>query len=521
MADLDALLDRSASHLEALRFRADLAFHAGEVDQAVSLWRRYLQAENRPRRRKEIELRLSQVLAENVQDIAGAIENLERVIDGADPADELALRENMLALCLRASDWERATRELRQLIRLRPTPQEKARDELRLGLMLRDRTGDRVAARMALDRARSFDPLNLDVVRELAELVDPSTRNQVLSSTAASFRASIIQNPRSAILYDRLAQVTGWHSDVDARWLALVGLEALGTPSIDQRQVLEAGRAMVAAQAVPPRAKLDDDARRIIRGAAQGGLVELWRAIAPAVQVATGVDAGKLGFVRGDKIAVKKLGDKYEPLATALGAFGTENVEVYVSAARGGIARALAAETPLLCIGADVAAAKTPQQRWLLGKAVATLAEGLGTLPDLRRRGARLDVRGGAARARFPVPPGIADEVVGEDASIAERTKILKKELSRKAKAAVQQLVQQRAAELADIAGFRRAALDVGNRAGLLWAGDLAIALAMLDVGKGGKALTDSPAALELTAWSVSEQHENAAREARRRAEQG
>ena len=508
MADLDALLDRSASHLEALRFRADLAFNAGEVDHAVSLWRRFLAAENRPGRRKEIELRLAQVLAENVQDIAGAIENLEHVIEGADSADEIPLRENMLGLCLRASDWDRATRELRVLARLRPTPQEKARDELRLGLMLRDRTGDRVAARMALDRARSFDPLNLDVVREIADLVDPTTRNQVLSSTATSFRSSIIQNPRSALLYDRLAQVTAWQSDVDARWLALVGLEALGTPSTDQRQVLEAGRASIQANGVPPRAKLDDDSRKAIRGNAQGAFVELWRAIAPAVQVATGVDAGKLGFVRGDKIALKKLGDRYEQLATALGAFSVENVEIYVSAARGGIARVLAADTPILCVGADVAAAKTPQQRWLLGKAVATLAEGFATLPDLREVELGWTFAAALRAIDLAVPPGIADEVVGEDASIAERTKILKKELSRKAKAAVSQLVQQRAAELVDIAGFRRAALDVGSRAGLLWAGDLACALAMLDVGKGGKALTDSPSALELTAWSVSDQHE-------------
>ncbi|MDQ3335380.1 MAG: hypothetical protein M4D80_09465 [Myxococcota bacterium] len=506
MADLDALLDRSASHLEALRFRADLAFNVGEVDHAVALWRRYVQAENRPPRRQEIELRLAQVLAENMQDVAGAIENLEHVID-ANP-DDVGLRERMLGLCLRASSWDHAISELRALVRLRPSPQEKAREELRLGLMLRDRTGDRVAARMALDRARSFDPLNLDVVRELAELVDPSTRNQVLSSTASSFRSSIGQNPRSAVLYDRLAQVTAWQSDVDARWLALVGLEALGTPSVDQRQVLEAGRASIHAGGVPVRAKLDEDSRRAIRGNATGALVDLWRTIAPAVQVATGVDAGKLGFVRGDKIALKKLGEKYEPLATALAAFSVDSIEIYVSAARGGIARVLAAETPILCLGADVAAAKTSQQRWLLGRAVATLAEGLGTLPDLRDVELGWTLAAALRAADLAVPPGVAEEVVGEDASIAERTKIMKKELSRKAKAALLQLVQQRGAELVDIAGFRRAALDVGSRAGLLWAGDLAVALAQLDVGKGGKALTDSPSALELTAWSVSEQHE-------------
>src|SRR6185436_10337575 len=305
-ADLDALLDRSASHVEALRFRADLALHAGEVDLAVVLWRRFLVAETRPQRRAEIELQLAQVLAENVNDVAGAIENLERVVENS-PDDPL-LRERLLGLCMRASDWDRATRELRVLARLRPTPAEKAREELRLGLMLRDRMNDRVGARLALDRARMYDPLNLDVVRELADLLESAARQQVLAGTAASFRASIMQNPRASTLYERLAQVTAWQSDVDARWLALVGLEALGTPSVDQRQVLEQGRQKLG---MPQRIKLDPATRKILRGPAIGPLVELWRAIAPAAQVATGVDAAKLGFGRGDRIAVKKLGDRY------------------------------------------------------------------------------------------------------------------------------------------------------------------------------------------------------------------
>ena len=61
--------------------------------------------------------------------------------------------------------------ELRAMALKRPTPQEKARDELRLGLMLRDRLGDRENARQTLDRARTLDPLNLDVVRD-----DPTPR---------------------------------------------------------------------------------------------------------------------------------------------------------------------------------------------------------------------------------------------------------------------------------------------------------------------------------------------------------
>lgn len=501
MADLDALLDRSARHVEALRFRADLAFNAGDVEAAVALWRRCLQAETRPNRRAEVELQLAQVLAENVNDVAGAIENLERVVESS--PEDLPLRERLLGLCLRANDWERATRELRQLARLRPTPQEKAREELRLGLMLRDRMSDRTAARRALDRARTLDPLNLDVVRELAELLEPPARSQVLSATAGSFRASIVQNPKSAVLYERLAQVTAWQSDVDARWLALVGVEALGTPSVDQRQVLSQGRQKLG---TPTRVKFDDSLRAALRGGAFGPLGEFWQAIAPAVQVATGVDPGKLGFVRADKLAVKKLGDKYEPLATALACFGIDDVELYISGARVGIARAIAAETPILCIGADVATAAMPQHRFQLGRAVATLAEGMATLPELREGELAWTLVAALRALDLPIPSGLADHT-GEDATIAERMKILKKELSRKQKSVVSELVKAKSAELADVGEFRKQAIAVGNRAGLLWSGDLAVAHAQLDVGKGGKALADSPAALELTAWSIGEDH--------------
>ena len=52
----------------------------------MALWRRCLSVETRPPRRAEIELQLAQVLAENVNDLAGAIENLERVVE-ASPED--------------------------------------------------------------------------------------------------------------------------------------------------------------------------------------------------------------------------------------------------------------------------------------------------------------------------------------------------------------------------------------------------------------------------------------------------
>ena len=179
---------------------------------------------------------------------------------------------------------------------------------------------------------------------------------------------------------------------------------------------------------------------------------------------------------------------------------------MYINAGRTGFARALAAETPILCVGADVAAAATPQSRFALARSVATLAEGIATLTHLRDGELAVIVASVLRAIDVQLPPLLVELVVGEDNAIAERAKVLKKELSRRAKAAVVQLAAK-PNDLVDVEAFKRAALAVGHRAGLLWSGDLAVALAVLDVGKGGRALTDSPAALDLCAWSVSEAH--------------
>ena len=501
MQDLDVLLERSPNHLEALRFRADLALTSGDAELAVSLWRRYLAAESRPQRKAEIELQLSQVLAENTGDLAGAIEQLERVVQTS--PDDPHLRERLLGLCTRAGDWERALRELRQLARMRPTGQDKAREELRIGQLLRDRVGDRNSTRLAFDRARSLDPLNLDVVRELADLLEPAPRAAMLGTTAKSLRLAVVQTPKQGALYERLAQIHAWQADVDARWVTLAAVEALATPTADQRQVLASGRQAVAA---PAKGKLDESARALLRGAFTGPLAELWRAVAQAVQLATGVDIVKLGFTRGDRVAIKKLGAQHEPLVTALGAFGVEDVELYISAGRSGFARALAGETPVLCLGADIAGAKSPTQRFALGRAVAHVAEGIAPLAELHDQELAWTLVAALQAVDAKVPPALLELVPDQGVAIAERTKLLKKHLSRKARAVVQQAAQ-RPSELFAVEDMRAAALAVGQRAGLLWSGDLAVALAVLDVGKGGRALIDSPSALELVGWSVSEEY--------------
>ncbi len=174
VADLDDLLGRAPDHAEALRMSADLVLGLGDAQRAVTLWRRYLEVEPAGDRRADAELTLSKILAENMDDVQGAIAQLERVI--ATAPHDAGHRERLVGLATRAGDWGRVVRELRELTRLRPSPGERAREELRQAEVLRDKVGDKAGARAALERARQLDPLALEPVRDLRELVGPGER---------------------------------------------------------------------------------------------------------------------------------------------------------------------------------------------------------------------------------------------------------------------------------------------------------------------------------------------------------
>ena len=230
------------------------------------------------------------------------------------------------------------------------------------------------------------------------------------------------------MLYERLAQVTAWQSDVDARWLALVGLEALGHAV--GRSAPGAGAGPRRSSPAPQRVRLDDAARAVLRGGSLGALAELWRAIAPAVQVATGVDPAKLGFSRGDRSPLKKLGDKYEPLATALACFGVDDVELYISAGARRASRARSPPRPRSC-----ASARTSPRRPSRSSAGCSAARSPRS-PRASRRSRRCarassgwTIAAALRAIDLAIPPGLPNEIAGEDASIAERAKILKKEM--------------------------------------------------------------------------------------------
>jgi tetratricopeptide (TPR) repeat protein len=501
-ADLDNLLERAPDHAAALRMQAEIALELGDAQRAVELWRRYISAETDATRRGEADILLSKLLAEDMGDVNGAILQLERVI-AQNPRD-VALRERMVGLATRANDWTRAARELRELVRLRQSPGERARDELRLGQLLRDRMSDRREAHAAFERGRQLDPLNLDLLHELAELVGaerPGARADVIGKGIDDLRSALSTSPGTTVVYERLAAAFGWLGDRDGQWLALGVLEALATPTPEQKQLLTAGRS----RDLPPIAKLpfDNNARAALRApGSEGVLTEIWRAAGPAIAATVGVDPARLGFARGDKIATKALGKKYEALAAGLASLGLE-AELYVSDARGGAAWAIAGETPLLCLGGDVASGATPMSRYLLGRALWLAADGAGTLADLKEQEVVWFLIAALRAAELQVPPALTEIAAGEEAAVADRAKMVAKHMARRDRKTIAALAP-RLGHFGEPLGWRRAKLASAQRLGLLYAGDLAVALGAMDVGRGGRHIATDPAALELASWSVS-----------------
>jgi hypothetical protein len=262
---------------------------------------------------------------------------------------------------------------------------------------------------------------------------------------------------------------------------------------------------------VVPRTSLGDP-RRLAPPSVGVVAGELWRSVAAAVASLTGIEPAKLGFARTDRLQLKALTKRFEPLGAALECFGIKDVELYVSESRTGVARAIAGEQPIVCLGADVASAATPAARFLLGRAMTGCIDGIGVASELRDEELLLFF---VAALRVAEAPPLRDGPIAEMAAMAqqndprgldERTRLLGKAMSRRDRKTLAGLVG-RAGEITDPRMWRRAAMAFANRAGLLFAGDLAATLEVLDVGRGGRSLVDSPLGLDALAWAVGDTH--------------
>ena len=333
---------------------------------------------------------------------------------------------------------------------------------------------------------------------------------------ACARRSSQTPGTRPALRAARAGQRAG-RADVDARWLALVAVEALATPSVDQRQVLAQGRNKLGApregQARRRRARGAARRRSAVRSPSCGVRSRRRSRSRPASMPPSSASrAATSSRSRSSATSTSRSrarsrasGSRTSRSTSARGAPD--------SRARSPARRRSCASVP------TSRRRRTPQQRFALGRTVATHRRGRRDARRSARRRARVDARRGVARRRSAGPDRRSPRSrPARRPTIAERAKVLKKQLSRKAKGVRRSSSPRpRPSELANVERCAAPRSAIGHRAGLVWAGDLAVALAVLDVGKGGRALVDSAPALDLVAWSVSEEYLKLREQARHR----
>tara|TARA_R110002096_G_scaffold77896_1_gene183132 strand:- start:37670 stop:42949 length:5280 start_codon:yes stop_codon:yes gene_type:complete len=499
--DLAFLLVVEPTHLEALSGRAELLQRLGDDREAAELLKAYLEVEDDPTKRAAAELTLSHLMADSLDDLQGAIEQLEHVVRQS-PHD-LEVRERLLSLLIKAKRVDEASVLIREMASMRKSDGERARDELRVASLLRD-AGNREAAVASLRRARQYDPLNVEALSDLIELSggEAKTRSALVESAVADLRNAISDEPAEAALYEKLAIVAQWGELGLLERQALQALEVVGSLSSEQETALKrlgkspANFATVAGDEIWRSALVHRDA---------GGFAsQLWQVIGPAVATLSGATPDGLGFDRSHRLKGKHVAKEVPEVATLAAHLGVDGLEVYRSNARGEVARSITGETPTLCLGGALAKASTPEHRFAIGRCLAHAKAGSGSAADLAESDLDSYFAAAAELAGVQPVPAVLAERTKPDvvAAVARR---MAKALSRRARKDLTALAP-RFAELGAPIAWRVGTEQTAARTGLAVCGSLSAAMDILDVGKGGRPLADAPVGRELLSWSVGEQ---------------
>ncbi len=515
--DLGALLEVDGSHPEALFERAQLLESLGEDREAAGLLQSFLEIEVNPTRRAGAERALSHLLADSLDDLAGAIEQLEHLTQEA--PEDVDSRSRLVSLLVKAKRIDEATAAIRGMAGLRSSDGQRARDELRIASLQRGQKSLQPGQKSAssaivlesLSRARQYDALNMDAVRELIDAYerDGRMRAPLIASAVADLRGAIADSPAESGLYEKLFLVARWGEDEGLQRQALSALEMLSTLSTTQ----------VAAHAtlgeLPGRSSsLSEREWQSLTHSDAGGFVsQLWGLIGAAVAEVSGGTPAHLGFERGDRHKGKAIAKQMPGVAQMASVLVVEPLEVYLASSRGRseegksrgtVGRAICGRTPTICLGSELADATSSEEKFSLARCLAYAKAGTGGVAELDDAEIALYFAAAAELADVHSLPLTLVGRASED-DVRETARKLSKALGRRGRKELT-LLASRFSESDSPLQWKHGVESSAARAALLLCGSLRAAFDILDVGKGGHSLADSPVARDLLTWCVSEE---------------
>jgi golgin subfamily B member 1 len=487
-----ALLSALRAGYEALRQWKKLVDLLGVMAEAAPLLH-----EKAQRRFEQADVALGRLRDEQMG-LAALASTLED-----DPAHERALAA-IVAVHSRREEWRALEKVYEKLVAAFARREDPARAwEIckRLGQLRRDKLGDGPGALEAFTAAVKLRPKDVETRAALAELLFAKGDRE---AAVAELETAARVDPSRAETHRRLFELHRRAGATDRAWLAATALEALGAANVDQGMLAHQFRGELR-----PTSVLDDAAWSLLQAPGNDPVIEaIARAVAPS---AVRVKLEELRVERKLVLLDQERRQQADSTATLVRTFGfasqllgVQAPELYMLETVDGGLAAVQAETPSTVFAASLGSGhKVAELAFLVARHLVYYRPEHYVLlfyPTLAELTALVLAAVKVARPELPLPISPASVRIRRE--LATHTTLAQKG----ALTAAVDLLDARGGKL-DLAAWLASVELTANRAGLLIAGDLAVALSTMREEKRSIAeLTFDDRRAELIAFTASRQ---------------
>lgn len=491
------------NNLYALLTRGEIYYQRREWRRAVEVYGRAEPLATDDATRSQVLRRLGE-LHLSLGDAMAALAALRRLPPHDLSADAGLLRQ--LARAARAAQDADAEHDaLDRLAAATEDPAERIEARRQLALLTARQIGDLQAAVLAWERVLALDPLDAEANESIASIHQTTGNHtalyQQLRAAVAHHRAALVRQPRSVPLHRQLTDLLRRQHRFDAAYCTCVALGELTTLDLEEVAFIERHLRHCNLPSATELAA-EDYLRLLLPEAAKGLLRDFLQRTAPALAVLSAERPQDHGLNRRQRL------DSIHPFAQALFALaplvGSPTFEIWITSRDPDRVTAHHFERPALVIGSQVVSGGLePHQRFRIGQALFRLAEHglLITEPEGSTLARLLADLAAAALPAAHCPPALLQQAHAATAAPAGRfAKLLGKEARRGLGQLLPVLFAHLTAE--EVAAFARAQATAADRAGLLLAGDPAVALKALRT-----TATDPPLLVPLLQFISSEEY--------------
>jgi tetratricopeptide (TPR) repeat protein len=538
-AALSQALKALPTHPGALELLAELSLREHRYADAAAALVARLQQGGPAKDVARLHVTLGTLYQDHLSDADRAAVHLRTAL-ADDPKNHDAL-ERLASIYTEARNWTGAVDALSRLLELPLPAIELARHHVTLGHLHEDALGDAQRAVLLYRRALELAPEDADVLEalsralgklsrqgELVELLEAQAarapdlqRAQAFRVNAAELCRSLGDLPRAIALYRQMtqaqpnfltahialaelqiaakaplkeavaAQLTVLRLDStraqnlhalfelyqdppapDARFLVAGLLVALGAANDAEQAFYADTRSKVPSD---PRGRLSEEQfSRLLPAAARGPLRHVLREV--------GDQLGKLYPSRFEALGVDRRADKlkrdnpiHRHLSAVGEALGVEEVEVFL--ARKGLMTVVPGEPMAVCVGPDLARRFNLRElKFLMGRALMEVRN-RSSLANRLARGELAKLLGNCVRIHHPGYKGLG---AGTEDEVKQLRKALSRKVLKALEAPTQALATGPALELSDVQAMVVALSAAGDRTGLLFCADPAVAVGMM-----------------------------------------